>query len=151
MGQNAPPPTSTSAAKEKHGAKTPSQQTRYSSVTSTGGAPQEGGGGSEVIEQPMQQIMKTPMIFHESATQLTKPKKKSTYSDAVGKKNEVVVPVGSQGPPKGTHSQPPPPPVSSSAVPAGSQPPLNQHKLNLAPGTRPMGMSNNTEKVRRSF
>lgn len=152
LGQNVPPSTST--AKEKHVqamAKMPSQQTMYSSVTSTGGAvaPQESVG--EVIEQPMQQIMKTPMIFHESATQLTKPKKKSTYSDAVGKKNEVVAPVGNQGGQLGgigTHSQPPPP---SSAVPTGPQPPLNQHKLNLAPGTRPVGMPNNTEKVRRSF
>jgi len=83
-----------------------------------------------VIEQPLQQIMKTPTIFQEPATQLTKPKKKSTYSDAVGKRlptsetgsfsaaNKVGV-VGNQ-------------PVGLSLPPPPSQP-----KLNLAPGSRP--------------
>lgn len=83
-----------------------------------------------VIEQPLQQIMKTPTIFQEPATQLTKPKKKSTYSDAVGKRlstsetgsfsaaNKVGV-VGNQ-------------PVGMSLPPPSSQP-----KLNLAPGSRP--------------
>lgn len=83
-----------------------------------------------VIEQPLQQIMKTPTIFQEPATQLTKPKKKSTYSDAVGKRlstsemgsfsaaNKVGV-VGNQ-------------PVGMSLPPPPSQP-----KLNLAPGSRP--------------
>lgn len=83
-----------------------------------------------VIEQPLQQIMKTPTIFQEPATQLTKPKKKSTYSDAVGKRlstsemgsfsaaNKVGV-VGNQ-------------PVGVSLPPPPSQP-----KLNLAPGSRP--------------
>ena len=41
----------------------------------------------DVIEQPLQQIMKTPTIFQDPATQLGKTKKKSTYSDAVGKKS----------------------------------------------------------------
>ena len=86
---------------------------------------------SSVIEQPLQQIMKTPTILQEPATQLTKPKKKSTYSDAVGKKFRVPV----SGPAKlglfsmGSVSQPPVPPP---------QPPVQQSKLNLAPGSRPL-------------
>ena len=71
-----------------------------------------------VIEQPLQQIMKTPTILQEPATQLTKLKKKSTYSDAVGKK----LPSSEMG------SQP-------TANKMGGV--ANQHMLNLAPGTRP--------------
>eukprot|EP00731_Ephydatia_muelleri_P037519 Em0494g4a len=44
---------------------------------------------ASVIEQPLQQIMKTPSLFQEPAAQLAKPKKKSTYSDAVGKKPQT--------------------------------------------------------------
>jgi hypothetical protein len=110
----------------------------------------------EVIEQPLQQIMKTPMIFHEPTTHLTKPKKKSTYSDAVGKKNEGGGGGGggggaSSGPGPSGGSQPlkavqaggmgshPPPSSVTAAMNVGAQPPpLAQHKINLAPGTRPV-------------
>ena len=71
-----------------------------------------------VIEQPLQQIMKTPTILQEPATQMTKPKKKSTCSDAVGKK----LPSSEMG----SHS---------AANKMGGV--TSQHKLNLAPGTRP--------------
>ena len=71
-----------------------------------------------VIEQPLQQIMKTPTILQEPATQITKPKKKSTYSDAVGKK----LPSSEMS----SHS---------AANKMGGV--TSQHKLNLAPGTRP--------------
>ncbi len=97
------------------------------------------------------------MIFPETATQLSKPKKKSTYSDAVGKKNDVSVGGGSGGggvggqgnkmsqlggsnggggggPGYSSGSQGP------SIVPPQQQQqqqPQQQHKLNLAPGSRP--------------
>ncbi len=98
----------------------------------------------EMIEQPVQQIIKTPTIFQEPATQITKPKKISTYSDAVGKKHQSgspgsinsssvytsdggaaarVVAIGSNYP------------VTSSTQTQSSQ----VSKINLAPGSRPMG------------
>ena len=83
-----------------------------------------------VIEQPLQQIMKTPTIFQEPATQLTKPKKKSSYSDAVGKRlpsTEMgTLTAGSKV--GGVGNQP---------MGISLPPPLSQPKLNLAPGSRP--------------
>ena len=145
--QNLPPNASNS--KDKHSAAPKNTQaTMYSSVINTGAtssepqAPSSGFNNVDVIEQPLQQIMKTPMLFQESAAQLTKPKKKSTYSDAVGKKNESSHVQGSkvnQVGAIGTH-------------PCGPQPPPpQQHKLNLAPGTRPVGPSNVGDKVSEDF
>lgn len=157
LGQSVP--SNTSGGKEKHPpiSKSSSQQSMYSSVINTGMSSSStldqshmSSGSPDVIEQPVQQIMKTHMLFPESATQLTKPKKKSTYSDAVGKKNESVCQgVMIQGS-KGVHlggivsHPPPPPPPQAPAVAVGSQVPPTQHKLNLAPGTRPI---NSAEKV----
>ena len=156
-----------SGGKEKHAAtpisKMASQPSMYSSVISTGAPPtptsldpppSTPNSAQEVIEQPLQQIMKTPMLFHESATQLTKPRKKSTYSDAVGKKSDSstsMVNSGGAATPKGSlggivSHTPPQPPVS--VAPVGPPTPQTQHKLNLAPGTRPVGGANSTEKVK---
>ena len=75
--------------------------------------------------------------------QITKPRKKSTYSDAVGKKLPGLAEAG--GHPAGKPAAPgvttaplphPPPPL----------PPPGTPKLNLAPGTRPII---GEEKVRR--
>ena len=127
-------------------------------------------GGGEVIEQPLQQIMKTPMIFQDPAAQIAKAKKKSTYSDAVGKKSGSSG-VGSVGGANVAISGAPSAMVGmatvvpSSAVaasssgggaatgvlqtaPVSSQQILtsaqqHQHKINLAPGSRPTA-----EKVR---
>jgi len=82
---------------------------------------------AEVIEQPVQQILKTPTIFQEPATQLSKPRKISTYSDAVGKRHQGTV--GGEAVRLGTSY--------SQAQPQGN-------KLNLAPGSRPIA-SNNAE------
>lgn len=109
-------------------------------------APQESirGQPNEVIEQPVQQIMKSPTFFQEAATQISKPKKISTYSDAVGKKyqsamasgvscnnfgNENARMMGSTG------SVYPP----SSSVGGVSPAQTQSTKMNLAPGTRPVG------------
>ena len=126
--------------------------------------------GGEVIEQPLQQIMKTPMIFQDPAAQIAKAKKKSTYSDAVGKKSgsggvssvganmavsgapsamvgmATVVPSSaiaassSGGAAVGVLQTPP---ISSQQISTSAQ--LYQHKINLAPGSRPTA-----EKVRVS-
>ena len=90
---------------------------------------------SAVIEQPLQQIMKTPTILQEPASQIAKLKKKSTYSDAVGKKfasaaESVSVKAA--------------PPVQ--AAPAAYQP----SKLSLAPGARPQA-GESRDKVRLSL
>ena len=120
--------------------------------------------GGDVIEQPLQQIMNTPTIFQDPATQLAKAKKKSTYSDAVGKKSagggsSTVVGVAiSSTPTLGIPSA-----VSSSGSSSGSSaagggsgtlvlqvPPSSQQVstaqqqhpnkiINLAPGSRPVG------------
>ena len=113
------------------------------------------------IEQPLQQIMKTPTIFQEPATQFTKPKK---YSDAVGKKLSEAAAYSSAKPPAVsgnplvTAPPPLPPPVlpppplslpplhppslppslTSSLPPSLSLPPSMAPILNLAPGTRPV-------------
>lgn len=89
----------------------------------------------DITDQPMHQIMNTPMLFEE---QLMRPRKKSTYSDAVGKKYE------SMGKVPGT--------VPLGPGPPSSLPPLQQqqhHKLNLAPGSRPMTADGAGDKVRR--
>ncbi len=103
-----------------------------------------GGQHSEMIEQPVQQIMKTPTIFQEPATQITKPKKISTYSDAVGKKHQLTVSsssnssgftgdIGGRIVSSGSSY-----PVTSSAS-SIPHPSLNQgSKINLAPGSRPV-------------
>ena len=118
-----------------------------------------------VIEQPLQQIMRTPTIFQEPAMQITKPKK---YSDAVGKKiseaagyslpkvpitassvtTAPLAPCSSTSLPHPTSSLPPsfPPPSLplslASSLPSLSLIPLLPSsmapKLNLAPGTRPV-------------
>ena len=113
--------------------------------------------GGEVIEQPLQQIMKTPMIFQDPATQLAKAKKKSTYSDAVGKKSGVSSVVGANvaisGAPSGMVGMATVVPSSAVAVSSSgtagvlqTAPPVSsqqimtsaqQHKINLAPGSRP--------------
>lgn len=114
--------------------------------------------GGEVIEQPLQQIMKTPTIFQDPATQIAKAKKKSTYSDAVGKKSgglgvsganvaisgaplamvgmATVVPTSAiAASSSGAGGVLQSAPVSSQLIStSGSQ---NQHKINLAPGSRP--------------
>ena len=51
----------------------------------------------EVIEQPLQQIMKAPTIFQDPPAPLAKAKKKSTYSDAVVKKTSGGTGVSSGG------------------------------------------------------
>ena len=119
--------------------------------------------GGEVIEQPLQQIMKTPMIFQDPAAQIAKAKKKSTYSDAVGKKSgssgvssvganvaisgapsamvgmATVVPssaiaASSSGAASGVLQTVP---VSSQQISTSAQQHQHQHKINLAPGSRP--------------
>ena len=140
----------------------------------------------DVIEQPLQQIMKTPTIFQDPAAQLAKAKKKSTYSDAVGKKfTGVGVSSGGassggsnvaiSGPPSAMVGISTIVPTSAMAgsggvggassmgsagsgssgvlqtVPASSQQistsaQQHQHKINLAPGTRPM-----SEKVQHHY
>ena len=90
---------------------------------------------TDVIEQPLQQIMKTPTIFQEPATQLAKPKKKSTYSDAVGKKPASTSGASSVSAVVGSGE-------GSTKIGGGIQPvviPTPQAKLNLAPGSRLSG------------
>ena len=93
-----------------------------------------------------EQIMKTPSIFQEAASQIAQPKK---YSDAVGKKSNSFD--------SGTHSGSTK--MSYSGVMGGvtsvSNVPNNegvnnigQSKINLAPGTRPVG-SESSSKVRQ--
>ena len=92
---------------------------------------------SNVIEQPLQQIMKTPTILQEPATQIAKPKKKSTYSDAVGKK---LPPTDSNAHPASKMAQLPPGCSqlgSGAAVPPQPPPSHYEAKLNRAPGTKP--------------
>ena len=120
--------------------------------------------GGEVIEQPLQQIMKTPTIFQDPATQIAKAKKKSTYSDAVGKKSgssscvsSVGANVAISGAPSaamvGMATVVPSSAIAASSsgisaagvlqtAPVSSQQILSsaqqhQHKINLAPGSRP--------------
>ena len=93
---------------------------------------------ASAIEQPLQQIMKTPSLFQEPAAQLAKPKKKSTYSDAVGKKPQSASDAGAW--------------VSvgaaqfgvSGVVPLDSA--VQQGKINLAPGAKPVGSDQSSEK-----
>lgn len=94
-----------------------------------------------VIEQPLQQIMKTPTIFQEPAAQFTKPKKKSTYSDAVGKKPPPPDSGnwGNVAPVPGQFSAP-------SVLPTDSAAQGLQGKINLAPGAKPV-VSDLAEKV----
>lgn len=121
--------------------------------------------GGEVIEQPLQQIMKTPTIFQDPATQIAKAKKKSTYSDAVGKKSgssscvsSVGANVAISGAPSATMvgmaTVVPSSAIAASSsgisaagvlqtAPVSSQQILSsaqqhQHKINLAPGSRPI-------------
>eukprot|EP00731_Ephydatia_muelleri_P037731 Em0548g3a len=93
---------------------------------------------ASVIEQPLQQIMKTPSLFQEPAAQLAKPKKKSTYSDAVGKKPQTDagawagVGAGQFG-------------GSGVVLLDGAAVQGSQTKINLAPGAKPVG-SDQSEK-----
>lgn len=95
-----------------------------------------------VIEQPLQQIMNTPTILTEPASQIAKPKKKSTYSDAVGKKTTAGSSEAKPGHLGGGGC------IGASA-PAISAPPAHisppQPPLNLAPGAWPL--ANEAEKV----
>ena len=95
---------------------------------------------ADVIEQPMHQIMNTPMLFQD---QITRTKKKSTYSDAVGKKNDASSGQSSKAVSMSAHSN---------IAPIGPLPPLQQQqqqpKLNLAPGTRPLVSGNTVDKVK---
>ena len=118
-----------------------------------------------MIEQPLQQIMKTPTIFQDPATQIAKAKKKSTYSDAVGKKSgssscvsSVGANVAISGAPSATMvgmaTVVPSSAIAASSsgisaagvlqtAPVSSQQTLSsaqqhQHKINLAPGSRPI-------------
>ena len=123
--------------------------------------------GGEVIEQPLQQIMKTPTIFQDPATQIAKAKKKSTYSDAVGKKSGGMGVSGTNvavsGAPSAMVGMATVVPTSAIAAsssgvagvlqtaPVSSQQistsgPQHQHKINLAPGSRPTA-----EKVQASM
>ena len=137
-----------SAAKDKplqSAAKTTTTKPNYLNVINTGSpldypvSSSEGGVVfGDVIEQPVHQIMKAPiMIFHEMGPTTQKPKKKSTYSDAVGKKNDTMGPVGTKASSAlAAHA-------TTTGGPMGSLPPPQQqtqlHPLNLAPGTRPVG------------
>ena len=68
-----------------------------------------------------EQIMKTPLIFHDHPSHIAQPKK---YSDAVGKKTSVDQQTGNK-----------PLAVGGVAPPNSGS---GQVKLNLAPGTRPV-------------
>ena len=101
-----------------------------STVTAAAAAPEQ---SQNVIEQ----ILKTPSIFQEAASQIAQPKK---YSDAVGKKQSMEQP--SCHPPKPSVMAAPmvyPPPVGSGA-------PLKA-AINLAPGSRPQLGSDIANKV----
>ena len=134
--------------------KGPTTKMHYSTIINTGttsadiqSAPPMGGvSGVDLIEQPMHQIMNTPMLFQD---QITKTKKKSTYSDAVGKKNDGLSVQPGKTANISMHSG-----LGTSAI--GSLPPLQQQqqqqqqqpKLNLAPGFRPIVPSAPGDKVR---
>ena len=86
----------------------------------------------EQSQNVIEQILKTPSIFQEAASQIAQPKK---YSGAVGKKQTMEQP--SSHPPKPSAiaavSAAPvvyPPPVGSGAPPKAA--------INLAPGSRPL-------------
>ena len=147
----------------------PATNLSYSRVIGShlGTLPQPPPPPSSMIEQPLQQIMRTPTIFQEPAMQITKPKK---YSDAVGKKiSEAagyslpkvpvtassvmtaptsLAPSSSASLPHPASSLPPsfPPPSLplslTSSLPSLPLIPLLPSsmapKLNLAPGTRPV-------------
>ena len=76
---------------------------------------------SDQTQNIIDQIMKTPSIFQEAASQITQPKK---YSDAVGKKQVS----DTNGHPRTSSYSSVLPPTNS----GGS-------KINLAPGSRPVG------------
>ena len=151
-------PSNVSSSKDKHPMTAKNSQSMYSSVITTGAVsldsqnPLVSGNNVEVIEQPLQQIMKTPVLFQDPATHLTKPRKKSTYSDAVGKKNDlnqvppsqgvkVVSQLGGMG---SSHA----PTVSTGPQHSPLSQQQHQHKLNLASGTRPMSVTSTGEKVK---
>ncbi len=108
-------------------------------------APQESIRGqlNEVIEQPVQQIMKSPTFFQEGTTQISKPKKISTYSDAVGKKYQSAMAsgvssntFGNENARMGSTGNVYPPSSIAGGVPSTQS---QSTKINLAPGTRPVG------------
>ncbi len=95
---------------------------------------------ADVIEQPMLQIMNTPMLFQD---QITRTKKKSTYSDAVGKKNDASSNNQSgKMPSLLMHSG-----HAVGPLPTMQQSQQQQPKLNLAPGSRPMASAAPGDKV----
>ncbi len=106
---------------------------------------------SSVIEQPLHQIMNTPTILQEPASQIAKPRKKSTYSDAVGKKLQTTAIAASSDAKVGGHlggggvgvglGLPPSSLAALSAHISMPQPPLS-----LAPGAWPL--ASEAEKVR---
>ena len=80
-----------------------------------------------------EQILKTPSLFAEMASQIAQPKK---YSDAVGKKPSLI----SDGPI--------PAPVKPLAVATGNNASNHAHLINKAPGTKPVAMEQQI-KVKR--
>ena len=86
----------------------------------------------ENTQNVFEQILKTPSLFAEVASQITQPKK---YSDAVGKKPSTGLSDGQ------TH-------VSSKPMTSiSSNQPLNTHLINKAPGAKPIGMDHQVNKV----
>lgn len=89
--------------------------------------------GGETSQNVFEQILKTPSIFQEAASQIAQPKK---YSDAVGKK-----PPPSSEPPISSSQPLKPAPIGPAAGPAVPPPVGSGHpksSLNLAPGSRPL-------------
>ena len=124
--------------------KTITVSTGPSTLTSSSGS----GNNDQQSQNVFEQIMKTPSIFQEAASQIAQPKK---YSDAVGKKSNSFD--------SGTHSGGTK--MSYSGVMGGapsiSNVPNNeggnntgQSKINLAPGTRPIG-SESSSKVNKKL
>ncbi len=160
--QHAPGPTGNRHLQSQHGSRAPAAETSSSKVVGEPSKPSTaylkgvvphhgviGGGGvvpstttgpqaTNVIEQPLQQIMNTPTILQEPATQIARPKRKSTYSDAVGKKlPSSSVPAES----KAGHSG------GVGAPPTSTHIPPQQAPLSLAPGAWPL--ASEIEMVRR--
>ena len=149
--QNAPLAVTKDKSLPPQSSSTKSSATKlhYSNIISTGAPPLDSQATptvgcvvfGDVIEQPLHQIMNTPMLFHESTAQLAKPKKKSTYSDAVGKKNESSMALAGKMSVLAAHA-------TNTGGPMGSlPPPQQQHKLSLAPGTRSVVTMDTGDKV----
>ena len=104
------------------------------------------GNNDQQSQNVFEQIMKTPSIFQEAASQIAQPKK---YSDAVGKKSNSFDSGTHSGGSKMSYSGVMGGVTSVSNVPnneGGTN--TGQSKINLAPGTRPIG-SESSSKVRQ--